>query len=143
MDLHPDSSFPQRHEITKPNRMKIGIHDTLKVSAIQEAFSHLFPYLKLEFYSRTHKDGAGSAVKFLKSEDAVLGDFRKTHTTGDLDIDSNMTVSDLEQAFGETYGVGVQVFRKSGNIWLQTTITDGWTLGKQNTEGELLSRHDQ
>ena len=41
--------------------------------------------------------------------------------------------------FGEVYGLGVQVFRKSGNVWLETTVTDSWTLKEQNDQGESLS----
>jgi hypothetical protein len=33
----------------------------------------------------------------------------------------------------------VQVFRKSGKVWLETTVTDGWTLEEQNLQGEALS----
>jgi hypothetical protein len=36
--------------------------------------------------------------------------------------------------------LSVQVFRKSGKSWLETTFTDGWTLKKQNQEGIDLSQ---
>lgn len=51
-------------------------------------------------------------------------------------ITPDMTVTDLEQSFNTIYGLGVQVFRKSGKIWLETTVTDGWTLEEQNRQGE-------
>ena len=50
-----------------------------------------------------------------------------------------MTVSDLEQKFAELFGLSVQVFRKSANVWLETTVTDGWTLEEQNRQGEALA----
>jgi hypothetical protein len=37
------------------------------------------------------------------------------------------------------YGLSVQVFRKSGNVWLETSATDNWTLRQQNNEGAELS----
>lgn len=43
-----------------------------------------------------------------------------------------MKVSELESVFTETFGLSVQVFRKLGNVWLQTTTTDNWTLAEQN-----------
>jgi hypothetical protein len=33
----------------------------------------------------------------------------------------------------------VQVFRKSGNVWLETSATDAWSLKQQNQEGMDLS----
>jgi hypothetical protein len=33
----------------------------------------------------------------------------------------------------------VQVSRKSGTLWLETTMTDSWTLGQQNEHGRELS----
>jgi hypothetical protein len=51
-----------------------------------------------------------------------------------------MTVSELEKSFTEIYGLYTQVFRKSGNIWLVTTITDNWTLNEQNQQGEIITK---
>jgi hypothetical protein len=31
------------------------------------------------------------------------------------------------------------VFRKSGNLWLETTMTDDWTLQQQNDHGYEIS----
>ena len=40
--------------------MDITIDQTKKLSEIQAAFSKRFPYLKIEFYNRTHAAGEGS-----------------------------------------------------------------------------------
>ena len=37
--------------------------------------------------------------------------------------------------FKEIYDLNVQVFRRSGNIWLQTTATDHLSLSAQNEKG--------
>ena len=50
-----------------------------------------------------------------------------------------MTVANLENDFDAIYGLAVHVFRKSGKVWLETTVTDNWTLEEQNRQGELLS----
>src|SRR6187549_2320549 len=119
--------------------MNVIINDKQKIASVQQEFNRLFPYLKLEFYAKSHKPGQGNANGVLKDE-LTFGDCRKTHMSGVLVISPKMTVSDLEQAFGKTYGLGVQVFRKSGKIWLQTTVTDEWTLEKQNDQGKELSQ---
>lgn len=120
--------------------MKITINDTRKISEIQEEFNAVFPFLKLEFFSRPHKAGAGSAKKFLKAGTKTLGECRTVHNTGKITVSPNMTVADLEQKFTQVYGLGVQVFRNSGKVWLETTVTDSWTLEEQNLQGEALSK---
>lgn len=57
---------------------------------------------------------------------------------GNITITPHMTVNNLEQTFGDIYGLSVQVFRKSGNAWLETIETDGLTLEEQNKIGEEL-----
>ncbi len=121
--------------------MKITINDRRKIFAVQEAFSQAFPYLKLEFFAKPHKVGGGSAKKFIKHNSTTIGECRTVHNTGQITITPQMTVADLEQRFSDVYGLGVQVFRKSGKLWLETTVTDGWTLHQQNHEGESLSSY--
>jgi hypothetical protein len=120
--------------------MKIAINDHRKIFAIQEEFNTIFPYLKLEFFSKPHALGGASPKKLVKHNSATLGECRTIHQKGDLTIVPDMTVVDLEQNFGNVYGLGVQVFRKSGKSWLETTVTDNWTLAEQNRQGEELSK---
>jgi hypothetical protein len=119
--------------------MKITIDDTRKIFAIQEEFNTAFPYLKLEFFSKTHKAGSGTAKTFINGNTKTLGECRTLHNRGQINISKAMTVSDLEHQFKKVYGLGVQVFRQSGKIWLETTVTDAWTLEEQNNQGEALS----
>lgn len=120
--------------------MKMKINDNRKISAIQEEFNSAFPYLKLEFFDSPHSSGAPSAKASIRKSNQTLGECRRIHTSGEFEIDAQMTVSDLEQGFINVYGLSVQVFRKSGKVWLETTVTDGWTLLEQNKQGEELSR---
>lgn len=120
--------------------MTIKINDQRKIFAIQEEFNKHYPYLKLEFFSKPHKKGGATAKKFVKHNNETLGECRTEHNSGELTINPSMTVADLEQRFGDVYGLGVQVFRKSGKTWLETTVTDNWTLEEQNKQGEDLSK---
>jgi hypothetical protein len=119
--------------------MIISINDNRTLSEIQEEFNRHFPFLKLEFFSRSHKTGAVTAKRFLKPNNKTIGESRSIHNEGKLIIDKQMTVGDLEQQFKEMYGLNVQLFRKSGNTWLETSVTDSWSLQKQNDQGEALS----
>ncbi|MDP1799923.1 MAG: hypothetical protein Q8L81_01130 [Bacteroidota bacterium] len=123
-----------------PAKMKITINDHRKVFAIQEEFNEAFPYLKLEFFSKPNKKGGATAKKFIKHSSKTLGECRTIHNTGDITIIPTMTVAELEQRFADIYGLGVHVYRKSGKSWLETTVTDSWTLEEQNRQGEDLSK---
>ena len=120
--------------------MKITINDHRKILAIQEEFNAFFPYLKLEFFSKSPKSYGGSATKSIKQNCKTLGECRTIHNKGKITIASNMTVTDLEKSFSNVYGLSVQILRKSGKAWLETTVTNGWTLEEQNRQGEALSK---
>lgn len=119
--------------------MELIINDHRKIVAIQEEFNKLFPYLKLEFFSKPHVKGGGTSKKFIKHNSKTLEECRTLHNSGGITVVPGMTVAELEQNFGNVYGLGVQVFRKSGRSWLETTVTDNWTLEEQNRQGEELS----
>jgi hypothetical protein len=121
--------------------MKITINDKRKIFAVQEAFTEAFPYLKLEFFAKPHQPGGATAKKFIKHHSKTLGECRTIHNNGTISITGNMTVGELEQRFADVYGLGVQVFRKSGKLWLETTVTDSWTLDRQNKQGASLSEY--
>ena len=108
--------------------MKLEITKETSVSDVQEKFSQQYPALKLEFYKEKSEDG-------INKEDALAETihFKKSAS---ISIDKDRSVADLEKDFRTNTGVTAQVFRQSGNIWLQTTRTDEWTLEQQNTQGE-------
>lgn len=68
--------------------------------------------------------------------DTTIGASRSVHSSGELAIDENTKVAHLEKEMLEKFGLFVQVFRRSGKVWIETTVTDDWTLGKQNSEAE-------
>lgn len=122
--------------------MKISISDKRKISAIQKEFSNAFPYLRLEFFSKPHTIGKGSdkTVRIIPDH-KTIGDCRKVRKNRNLSVTPDMKVSTLEQIFKDDFGLYVQVFRKSGRVWLETTMTDDWTLAEQNHQGEELSKY--
>ena len=112
------------------------ITDDKRIADIQREFSNKFPYLKIEFYSEHHEAHEGSAQNQLLDPKKTIGEISNMHKTGDVSINGHLKVSTLEQMMYEKYGLNVQVWRKSGSIWLQTTSTDDWTLSEQNERGK-------
>jgi hypothetical protein len=117
------------------------ITDNKKLRQIQIEFNKKFPYLKIEFYFKRHESGEGSPVKERIDPELTIGAVRSVHLEGDMNIDGHLKVGSFEQEFFEKYGLSVQVFRKSGNLWIQTTSTDDWTLAHQNRKGGSSEQH--
>jgi len=116
---------------------KTRISESIQVSEIKRNFNSKFPFLKIEFFKKMHKNLSSSEKK-----DLILDDFQVVFSTEDFAnlFNEDMTVSELEKQFNTKFKLFVQVFRKSGKSWLETTFTDGWTLKKQNQEGIDLSQ---
>lgn len=111
------------------------ISDNKKIKEVQVAFNEKFPYLKIEFYSAHHEPGHGTPVVYKLSDSKTIGEVRTRHEEGDLTVEGDMLVQELETALENKFGLHAQVFRKSGAMWLQTTSTDQWTLAEQNRKG--------
>jgi hypothetical protein len=110
------------------------ISDDLQLKEIKAKFKIKFPHLRLEFFSEEHGVGEASSYNSKFEDDIYLKDIRVIHNEGDLAIDGQTLTGDFETGFKSLFGVNVQVLRKSGNMWLQTTTTDRWSLNEQEAE---------
>lgn len=119
--------------------MKLHIHLNDTLESVQRSFNSEFPFLKLEFFSRPHDRGGTSEKQHILNAKRTVETCNPSITETTLSIPTAMTVQELEQVFQHELGLYVQVFRKSGRVWLETTATDTWSLHKQNAEGRELS----
>ena len=117
----------------------IIVQQPLKLEVIQKEFNEAFPYLKLEFFKHNHNTFAGNPKNDMQVPGEVIKQVSKGNLKEKISIDEEMPVYMLEQLFREKFGITVQVFRKSGKSWLETTKTDDWTLKQQNGQGMELS----
>jgi hypothetical protein len=115
--------------------MKIEVKSGGTLAELQKSFNDKFPYLKIEFFTQPHEKGKATSNKFLVNSTRKLSEFISDNSAVIVDIDGEMKVSALEKMFADNYGLYIQVFRRSGKIWLETTATDDWTLETQNEEG--------
>jgi len=116
--------------------MKLKINDRKTIKIMQAEFNSMFPYLKLEVFSHSPQQEGGTAKKFMMEKYKTINECRAVHHNGELEIEPDMTTAALENKFSSSYGLSVQVFRKSGKVWLETTTTDHLTLSEQNKLGE-------
>jgi hypothetical protein len=117
--------------------MTLSINASMTVADVQAAFSHEFPYLKIEFFTRIHDVGESTWSKYMifnkQERFAKLLAFKGNDVP--FELSGSMTVATFEQNFQKNFGLGVQVFRKSMGTWLITSSTDNWTLAEQNGKG--------
>ena len=119
--------------------MLLHISPTKLISDLQREFNNSLPFLKLEFYP-FKKSGLSAAYKYPGKR---VGECQAGIVDGTLDIHPEMKVSELENTLKDKFKLNAQVFRSSGSLWLQTTMTDHWTLQKQNDHGMELSQHEK
>ena len=119
--------------------MKIDKNTT--TAEVIESFVSAFPYLKLVFYKTSHDHFHGSMKNDEIKENVKLGTLNEEFGEGTIEWKGDMSVDDLESTMEDSFGFHVQVFRKSGDIWLQTSKTDHWTLDAQNLNGADNERY--
>ena len=119
--------------------MTINITPDRIIQEIQKEFNEEFPFLKLEFFKKGIRyKSAGKRTPSL-SKELKLGNINMFQFKETLKISGSMSVKELENIFDKLFGLSVLVYRKSGNLWLETTMTDNWTLEQQNENGRQIS----
>jgi hypothetical protein len=120
--------------------MRLVLYGEMTITDIQKQFANAYPFLKIEFFKNGSSKqqiypGSMQLAHSLKLKDASFSG----KAAGELFVDDVMKVSDLEKIFMDRFGLTAQVFRRSGNIWLETSITNGWTLKQQNDHGREIT----
>jgi hypothetical protein len=119
---------------------KLYFSRTTTIKEIQQEFSRSFRWLKIEFYSKPHSITDKKVVNNMYSSGLKLEEIGFRSDSVVIDINSDMTVKELEELIRKKTGLYAQVFRRSGKVWLETSATDNWTLAEQNEEGESLQK---
>ncbi len=115
--------------------MKLQLSAGKKVKSLKQQFSNFFPFLKIEVFHHPHEKGQGSGVEQKAREKLLLCEVTGALVEGVVMIDPLMTVADFEQMMQKKHGLPVQVFRKSGDLWIETMQTDNMSLKAQNGLG--------
>lgn len=115
--------------------MELKLSARSTVREVKKQFSACFPFLTLDFFIQGHKEGEGSALKQKVHENLLLIDVTGVLKEGIYSFKPSTSVAAFEQRLQHDYGLPVQVFRKSGNLWIETIHTDHLSLEKQNAMG--------
>lgn len=115
----------------------IEIQPNETLAEVQQNFSAVFPNLKIEFFNHSHKSGEGNTkADLITNLNMTLNELGDVKEELQISVDGHKKVQTLENDFAE-HNISIQVFRRSGKVWLQTTTSDNWTLAQQNKEAEL------
>src|SRR5690606_18929489 len=106
---------------------------------IQKEFQEAFPYLTLRFLKATNGRQPSPSIKKFCDSKTRLGDAFPLLKAGQVAISEQLTIVAFIQLFYETFGIRVLVFRKSINLWIEITLTSGWTLEQQNNQAREIS----
>lgn len=119
--------------------MELLLTNTKTLAEVKEAFSDLFPHLKIEFFTQPHDILKGSWSKHMITDELQTLEKIGMLKEGVLTLSNDTVTGEFEQLLGVRYGLFVQVFRKSMGTWLESTRTDVWTLGEQEEHGKESS----
>ena len=118
--------------VTNSSSQHLSIFEGQTIGAVQKIFSDRYPYLRIDFFRNLELNGiritkklenAYSLFQLPQSEISLLGD---------------RTVKSLKDDIRKATGLMAKIFRRSGNVWIETSLTDDWTLERQNEEGKLM-----
>jgi len=116
--------------------MKLDMSTYKTIEELREDFTTKYPFLKLEFYKIT--DTASSTRTRERLPHSTLLRAAGLKNPGFIEINDEMTVGELEKTLLKQFGLAAQVSRNSAGVWLETTMTDNWSLEKQNKYGREI-----
>ena len=119
--------------------MLVHIFPSRLISEVQKEFNALFPFLKLEFFRHKNYAEPDYSAQSIIPHNRKIAEGQAAITDGKIDITPDMKVIELENMLKKDFSLAAQVFRRSGNLWLETTMTDNWTLEQQNEHGKEIS----
>ena len=119
--------------------MTLPLTPDIIINELQQKFQEEYAYLHLKFF-KTLSQGEGlSTIKKFCDPSKKLGSEVLMKKSGTINISDDMTVQELVEKFYTTFGIHVQVFRKSANLWMEITLTSNWSLRQQNSHGKEIS----
>jgi hypothetical protein len=120
--------------------MILFIEPETSLHALQQSFHQVYPFLSIRFFqNKTNAEGVVYRV-WLDSEKTVKEVSRRTHLHGVIELHYWDKTSAVQQTFQQSFGLGVQVFRKHGLEWIEVNGTDNLTLEEQNEIGMETSK---
>ena len=117
--------------------MNILLDKWRKVEDVQAEFNGAYPYLKLCFVNKGQSQNA--LAKAAVGASLTFGDLNANIIPYKMEVSDQMAVNELEKIMSAYINIPVKILRKSGNVWLETSITGNWSLAQQNEHAREIS----
>jgi len=119
--------------------MIINITNKTTVKEVQKKFSVAFPFLKIEFSDKQHKEGERTKDGHWYDESYRLLSIARKPEPGWVIVQPWQKTGYIEELFKDRFGLYPQIFRRDGNYWVETAGTDIFTLEEQNSIGRKVA----
>src|SRR5262245_9859537 len=93
--------------------MHLRIAPNRLISDLQREFNNAFPFLKIEFFQKRNLQVPSFTFGQMLPHDKRIVEGQSVITDGDIEINSDTKVKDLERIFKDQFSLAVQVFRRS------------------------------
>ena len=113
--------------------MFIEVKPEMMLKDLKKQFHNYYPQLKIEFFNQSASAGGHNSKDQMLSNDTLISSLTGDRQ-GTIEFSGETSVRQFETLFSETFQLNVQVFRKSGIVYLETTNTDDWTLDQAHKE---------
>ena len=107
------------------------VNPNTTVNELMCQFAEHFPFLRLALY-----EGVGSKKRAATEKDFAL---KNRKNSIEITFENTAKVRDFIDNLEKKIGWKVQILRSSGKLYIETSVTDQWTLDRQNQEGAELS----
>jgi hypothetical protein len=112
--------------------MLLKIERNMTIDQVNHNLHTKFPYLKLVFFKQANNNEEDNSENRITALYTPLIDIYPNLRNALINLNGNLQVRNLETKINEITGARVQVFRRSGNVWLETLTTDNKTLADLN-----------
>ena len=109
-----------------------SLFDGQTIGAVQKEFSDHYPFLKINFFKEMELNGI-RVVKKLEPHYMLY-----SLSTSSIDLAGTRSVAETKKDFRNATGLVTRVYRRSGDVWIETSLTDDWSLDRQNAEGRQI-----
>ena len=117
--------------------MKLYLSSDLKIKDVKRRFEKEFPYLKIEFVSKSYMTKEGSIQNEILLPHNSLIRVSGVIRNGEITIMGNQTAAEIAQVFQTRFYLPVRIFRKTRSGWIEITSSNHFTMAKQNRMGRV------
>lgn len=117
--------------------ININLNSSSTIHDIQYELKRYFPFLRFEF-NKIGKQVNENEKPVNLTPSLKIFNVTNLRERISIDFSGDKKLLELKNEF-QKIGLTVVIYRKSGNVWVKTSLTEDWSLQMQNTAGKNFS----